>query len=119
MCYCTAGLTSTVLNLGTSFLKTNFVLSLIGLSHAESVLSSILIVFAPVICNHSPQTPGGGQGIALEMRALTKVLPWQCGGNIRGLLYIGRKDREMKRKQAVGENSSGFYQRAVPTGLGY
>ena len=105
----------TVLNLGKPFLKTNFIL--IGLSHAESVLSSIL--FAPVICNHSPQTLGGGQGIALEMRALTKVLPRQCGGNTQCLLYIGRKGREMKRKQAVGENSSGFYQRAVPTGLGY
>ena len=39
-----------------------------------------------------------GGGIAVEMSgALTKVLPRQCGGNIRGLLYIGKKGREMKR----------------------
>ena len=30
-------------------------------------------------------------------RALTKVLPRQCRGNTRGLLYIGKKVREMKR----------------------
>ena len=37
-------------------------------------------------------------GMAMEMSgALTKVLPWQCGGNTGGLLYIGKKDRKMKR----------------------
>ena len=40
--------------------------------------------------------------------ALTKVLPRQCGVNTRGMLYIGKKGSEMKRWQAVGENSSGF-----------
>ena len=38
--------------------------------------------------------------------ALTKVLPKQSGENARGLLYIGKKDNEMKRLQGVGENSS-------------
>ena len=40
--------------------------------------------------------------------ALTKVLPRQCGGHARGLLFIGKKGREMKRLQAVGENNSDF-----------
>ena len=32
--------------------------------------------------------PGGGRGIAVEISgALTKVLPRQCGGNTRGLIY--------------------------------
>ena len=40
---------------------------------------------------------------------LTKDLPWHCGGNTRGLLYIGKKYREMKKIMlAAGENSSGF-----------
>ena len=29
-------------------------------------------------------------------RALTKVLPRQCGENTQGLLYIGKKGREMR-----------------------
>ena len=45
-----------------------------------------------------PHRTGGGRGIAVEMsRALTIVLPWQYRGNTRGLLYIGKKGREMKR----------------------
>ena len=36
--------------------------------------------------------------IAVEMsRALTKVLTWQSGGNTWGLLYMGKKGREMKK----------------------
>ena len=48
--------------------------------------------------------------IAME---LTKVLPQQCGGNIRGLLYLGKKGCEMKRFGAAGENSSGFTNRSL------
>ena len=44
--------------------------------------------YALVICNHGPPTPGGVPVIAVEMSgALTKVLPRQCGGSTRGLLY--------------------------------
>ena len=56
------------------------------------------MIYALVICNHGPPRPGGGWGIAVEMsRALTKMLPRQCGGNTQGLLYIGKKGSEMKR----------------------
>ena len=43
--------------------------------------------------------------------ALTKVLPWQCGGNTRGLLYIDKKGSEMKNSRLRGKTvqiSSGF-----------
>ena len=44
-----------------------------------------------------PPTPGGVPEMAVEMSgALTKVLPRQCGGNTRGLLYIDKKGSEMK-----------------------
>ena len=47
---------------------------------------------------------GVGRGIAMEMSgALTKVL-------------IGKKGREMKTKQAAGENSSGFTNEQSPKG---
>ena len=53
--------------------------------------------------------------MAVEMsRTFTKVLPRHCGGNTQGLLYIGKKDHEMKRQQAVGENSSGFTSEQSP-----
>ena len=48
--------------------------------------------------------------------ALTNVLPWQCRGYTRGLLYIGKKGREMNRYQAAGENSSGFTNEQSPQG---
>ena len=59
----------------------------------------IVTYYALVICNHAPtHTLRGGLGMAVEMsRALTKDLPRQCEGNIRALLYIGKKGREMKR----------------------
>ena len=47
---------------------------------------------APVmICNHaSPPSPRGVRRIAVEMSiALTKVLPWQCGGDTRGYRHKG------------------------------
>ena len=48
--------------------------------------------YALVISNHSLLTPGGGWGIAVEVSgALTKVLPQQCRGNTRGLLYLDFK----------------------------
>ena len=64
---------------------------------------------ALVICNHDPPQARGRVGDNRgNERALTKVLPRQSGGNTQGLLYIGKKGCEMKRQQAVGENSSGF-----------
>ena len=64
-------------------------------------------------------TPGIGQGIAVEMSAaLTKVLPRQCRGNTRGLLYVGKKGCEMKRTSCWGKQQC-FYQRAVPAGWGF
>ena len=48
--------------------------------------------------------------------ALTKILPRQCGGNTRGLLYIGKKGSEMKRQQAAGEKSGGFTNEQFPQG---
>ena len=66
-------------------------------------------------------TPGGVPGIAVEMSgALTKVLPWQCGGNTRGLLYI-KKGSEMKneKKAGCGENSSGFTNEQSPQGRAF
>ena len=51
-----------------------------------------LLGYALVICNHGPHPPGQGGGVAVEMSgALTKVMPWQCGGNTRGLLYTCKK----------------------------
>ena len=44
------------------------------------------------------------------------ILPLQCGENTQGLLYIGKKGREMKRLQAAGENSSGFTNEQFPRG---
>ena len=61
----------------------------------EFLVRHLFEVNALVICNHAP---GVGRGIAVEMSGtLTKVLPQQCGGNTGGLLYIGKKDGEMKR----------------------
>ena len=59
--------------------------------------------------------------IAVKMSgALTKVLPWQCRGNTRGLLYRQRRvPSEMKRYQAVGENSIGFTNKPSPQGGTY
>ena len=37
--------------------------------------------------------------------ALTKVLPWQCGGNTRGLLYIDEKGSEMKNSRLRGKTA--------------
>ena len=55
--------------------------------------------------------------IAVEKsRALTKVLPRQCGGNTWGLLYIGKKGSEMERWQAAGGKQQCFYQQAFPAG---
>ena len=58
---------------------------------------------ALVICNHAPTPPPpplqprGRAGIAVEMcGAFAKVLPWQCRGITRGLLYICKKGCEMK-----------------------
>ena len=37
--------------------------------------------------------------------ALTKVLPRQCGGNTRGLLYIDKKGSEMKNSRLRGKTA--------------
>ena len=55
------------------------------------------IVYALVICNHGPPTPGEGRGIAVEMSGVfTFALSPQCGGNTRDLCYIGKKGGAMK-----------------------
>ena len=54
----------------------------------------------------APPTHRGGQGVAVEIsRALNKVLPWQCGGNTQGLLYIGKKSRQMKIASCGGKRA--------------
>ena len=54
-------------------------------------------VYALVICNHGPPTPGAGRGIAVEMSGVfTFALSPQCGGNTRDLCYIGKKGGAMK-----------------------
>ena len=64
------------------------------------------MLYALVICNHGPPNPGGVPGIAVEMSgALTKVLPWQCRGNTRGLLYIDKKGSEMKNSRLRGKTA--------------
>ena len=52
--------------------------------HFGSYKTSYVLVYnALVICYHGPNPhPQGNE------RGLTKVLPRQCGGNTRGLLYI-------------------------------
>ena len=78
----------------------------------------IIVGNALVICNHGPPTPRGVLGIVVEMSgALTKVLPWQCGGNTRGLLYIDKKGSEMKNSRLRGKTvpiSSGFTNKQSP-----
>ena len=77
------------------------------------MIYTVLYVYnALVISNHGPPTPGGVPGIAVEMSgALTNVLPRQCGGNTRGLLYIDKKGSEMKNSRLRGkivQINSGF-----------
>ena len=52
-------------------------------------------------------------------RALTKVLPRQCGVNTQGLLYIGKKGCEMIRQQAAegGGDSSALINEQSPQGI--
>ena len=83
--------------------------SLVGILKSyynSSLYTDIICVHnALVICNHSPQPPHleGGRGTAMEMSgALTKVLPWQCGGNTWGFVLC-RKGREMKRWGVGGQ----------------
>ena len=45
-------------------------------------------------------TPGWA-GDSRGMSGTLTSLSWQCGGNTRGLLYIGKKGREMKIEQAA------------------
>ena len=60
-------------------------------------------------------TPLGRRGIAVEMSgALTKILPRQCEGNTRGLLYIGKKSCTGYDKN----KQQWFDQRAVSAGWG-
>ena len=55
------------------------------------------MLYALVICNHGPPTPGEGRGIAVEMSGVfTFALSPQCGGNTRDLCYIGKKGGAMK-----------------------
>ena len=67
--------------------------------------------------------PGGVLGIAVEMSgALTKVLPRQCRGNTRGLLYIDKKGSEMKNSRLRGKKvqiSSGFTNQQSPQGRAF
>ena len=50
-----------------------------------------------VICIHGPPTPGGGQGIAVEMSGvLTFELSLQCGGYTGDLRYTGKKGSAKK-----------------------
>ena len=54
--------------------------------------------------------------------ALTKVLPRQCGGNTRGLLYIDKKGSEMKNSRLRGKTvhiSSGFTNEQSPQGRAF
>ena len=80
--------------------QTSGLRSLLSLRHGRGIDGGRMLHYALVICNHSPPRPGGGRGIAVEMSgALTKVLPRQCGGNTRGLLYIGKKGSEIVAKR--------------------
>ena len=40
--------------------------------------------------------PGGGRGIVVEKSGFDQFCHGNAGGNTRGLLYIGKKGREMK-----------------------
>ena len=54
-------------------------------------------IYALVIFNHGPPTPGAGRGIAVKMSGVfTFALSPQCGGNTRDLCYIGKKGGAMK-----------------------